>query len=150
MRKDCTKLSRSLNLPSPAVGSTSSVRLPFLDFFAGSGLVTEALKSYFTVAWANDVCKKKAAVYRANHPKKRFHLCSIHTINGADLPPATLSWASFPCQDLSLAGNLQGIMSTRSGLVWQWLRVMDEMTGWWATPADERRYPLSRFSPPSP
>ncbi len=114
---------------SPRLLSTfsSSAKLPFLDFFAGSGLVTEALKSYFTVAWANDVCKKKAAVYRANHPKKHFHLCSIHTINGADLPPATLSWASFPCQDLSLAGNLQGIASARSGLVWQWLRIMDEM-----------------------
>ncbi len=38
-----------------------------------------------------------------------------------------LSWASFPCQDLSLAGLTGGIHAQRSGLVWQWLRIMDEM-----------------------
>ena len=26
------------------------------DFFAGSGLVTEALKRWFDVVWANDIC----------------------------------------------------------------------------------------------
>ncbi len=127
MRKDSTKLSCSFNSPSPTVGSIFSARPPFLDFFAGSGLVTEAVKPYFTPVWANDFCRKKAAVYRANHPRKHFRFCSIHTVKGTELPRATLSWASFPCQDLSLAGNLQGITSTRSGLVWQWLRVMDEM-----------------------
>jgi DNA (cytosine-5)-methyltransferase 1 len=45
------------------------------------------------------------------------------------MPPADLAWASFPCQDLSLAGNLNGMRSgTRSGLFWEWLRVLDEMT----------------------
>lgn len=39
-----------------------------------------------------------------------------------------MSWASFPCQDLSLAGSLGGIHASRSGLVWEWLRVLDEMT----------------------
>jgi DNA (cytosine-5)-methyltransferase 1 len=39
-----------------------------------------------------------------------------------------LAWASFPCQDLSLAGLAAGIHGRRSGLVWQWLRVIDEMT----------------------
>ena len=112
---------------SHATASVSSRRPSFLDFFAGSGLVTEALKPYFTVAWANDVCPKKAAVYLANHPKNNFYLGSIDALSGATLPEALLSWASFPCQDLSLAGNLGGISSTRSGLVWHWLRAMDEM-----------------------
>jgi DNA (cytosine-5)-methyltransferase 1 len=101
----------------------------FLDFFAGSGLVTEALKSYFTPVWANDICEKKASVYCANHSKRVFRLAPIEEVTGHDVPPAILSWASFPCQDLSLAGNIEGIKSSRSGLVWQWLRVMDEMPG---------------------
>ncbi|MBI4773494.1 MAG: DNA cytosine methyltransferase [Deltaproteobacteria bacterium] len=100
---------------------------PFLDFFAGSGLVCEALKSYFTPVWANDICDKKAAVFCANHPKEVFRLGPIQEVNGKDLPSAVLSWGSFPCQDLSLAGNQKGISSSRSGLVWHWLRVMDEM-----------------------
>lgn len=43
------------------------------------------------------------------------------------MPFANLSWASFPCQDLSLAGAIGGIHAARSGLVWEWLRVLDEM-----------------------
>ena len=102
-------------------------RPPFLDFFAGSGLVCEGLKTYFRLAWANDVCKKKSVVFSANHPKKIFRLGPIEDVKGDNLPEACLSWGSFPCQDLSLAGNMGGITSERSGLVWQWLRVMDEM-----------------------
>lgn len=34
---------------------------------------------------------------------------------------------SFPCQDLSLAGSLGGIDAERSGLVWEWLRILQEM-----------------------
>lgn len=101
--------------------------IPFLDFFAGSGLVTQALTNLFRAAWANDICPKKRAVYVANHGADHFHLGSIANVRGDDLPEAVLSWASFPCQDLSLAGKLGGISSKRSGLVWEWLRVLDEM-----------------------
>lgn len=105
----------------------SDSRPSFLDFFAGSGLVSYALAPYFREVWANDICPKKAAVFEANHKNAPFNLCSITDINGRDLPSCTLSWASFPCQDLSLAGNTEGIRAKRSGLVWEWLRVMDEM-----------------------
>lgn len=100
---------------------------PFCDFFAGSGLVTEGLKTFFDPVWANDICEKKTAVYCANHAERTFNLGPIEHVRGQDLPEACLSWGSFPCQDLSLAGNMKGISSERSGLVWQWLRVMDEM-----------------------
>lgn len=102
-------------------------KLAFLDFFAGSGLVSEGLRGFFEPIWANDICNKKSAVFCANHPSEIFHIGPIEKIRGSDLPSANLSWGSFPCQDLSLAGNMKGISSTRSGLVWEWLRVMDEM-----------------------
>jgi DNA (cytosine-5)-methyltransferase 1 len=98
-----------------------------LDFFAGSGLVTEGLKPYFKTIWANDVCPRKRDVYLANHAGEYFQFASIADIKGEDVPSATLSWGSFPCQDLSLAGKMEGLGAKRSGLVWQWLRVMDEM-----------------------
>ena len=98
-----------------------------LDFFAGSGLVTYSLKPYFKVVWANDISEQKAAVYSSNHHAKHFHLADISTVTGTGLPSVDLSWASFPCQDLSLAGYGLGIHADRSGLVWQWLRIMDEM-----------------------
>lgn len=103
-------------------------RPAFIDFFAGSGLVSYALAPYFREIWANDICPKKAAVFEANHIGAPFDLASITTIRGDRLPRCTLSWASFPCQDLSVAGNVKGINAKRSGLVWEWLRVMDEMT----------------------
>lgn len=102
-------------------------RPPFLEFFAGSGLVAEGLKQYFRPVWANDICSKKADVYKANHSAKHFHLGSIVDVDGFTLPDASLAWASFPCQDLSLAGQTEGINAARSGLVWEWLRIIDEM-----------------------
>lgn len=89
--------------------------------------MAEGLSPLFRAAWANDVCPKKAAVYRANHDPGPLVLGSIADISGRDLPPADLAWASFPCQDLSLAGAGAGLDGARSGLVWEWLRVLDEM-----------------------
>ena len=100
---------------------------PFHEFFAGSGLVSIGLSPYFKTVWANDVSETKAQVYRANLESSCLCVCDIAKVNGTDLPPAALSWASFPCQDLSLAGKIGGIRAERSGLVWQWLRIIDEL-----------------------
>ena len=97
------------------------------EFFAGSGLVAYGLKGMFSPVWANDISEQKAAVYGANFGYDHFELDDINNVRGYDLPYAHLSWASFPCQDLSLAGSLGGIHASRSGLVWEWLRVLDEM-----------------------
>ena len=119
----------SLDVKSLSFGpkALNSSKPRCVDFFAGSGLVAEAMKEHFDTIWANDICPKKQNVFAANHPQQIFHLGSIENVNGTDLPDHELSWASFPCQDLSLAGNMKGIKSDRSGMVWQWLRVMDEM-----------------------
>jgi len=97
------------------------------EFFAGSGLVAYGLKGMFRPVWSNDVCPKKNAVYEANFESAHFVLDDIKNISGEALPGAHLSWASFPCQDLSLAGTIGGIDAKRSGLVWQWLRILREM-----------------------
>jgi DNA (cytosine-5)-methyltransferase 1 len=99
-----------------------------LEFFAGSGLVRLGLAPEFETLWANDICAKKRNVYVANHPWDKFHLGDIQGVRGQSLPEADLAWASFPCQDLSLAGNLGGMNAgTRSGLFWEWVRVLKEL-----------------------
>ncbi|MDE1713587.1 DNA cytosine methyltransferase (plasmid) [Chromobacterium amazonense] len=114
---------------SPSNQQRKRKRKPaFLEFFAGSGLVSHALAPYFDTAWANDISAKKAKVYAANHSPGKFELRSITEVYGGLLPHADLSWASFPCQDLSLAGLNGGIHAERSGLVWEWLRILDEST----------------------
>lgn len=99
----------------------------FVDFFAGSGLVTEGVRHACVPVWANDICPKKAAIYTANHGFDHFHLGSIEEVRGWEIPHGEIVWASFPCQDLSLAGKQGGLAASRSGLFWQWLRVLDEM-----------------------
>jgi len=98
-----------------------------IEFFAGSGLVTEGLGQNFSVVWAGDLSEKKEQIYCQNHGYKHFHRVDIATQTGKDLPEAELVWASFPCQDLSLAGKIGGIDAARSGMFWEWLRVLDEM-----------------------
>lgn len=98
-----------------------------LDFFAGGGLVTEGMIGSFKTVWALDNSPKKAEVYIANHGADHFKLGAIEDIKGAELPVADAAWASFPCQDLSLAGRMDGLEGVRSGLVWEWLRIIDEM-----------------------
>lgn len=103
--------------------------LKALDFFAGSGLVKLGLQPAFDTVWSNDNSAKKAAVFKANFGEAGFALADIQSISGESLPAADLAWASFPCQDLSLAGNLRGIQEgTRSGLFWEWIRVLDELS----------------------
>lgn len=97
------------------------------EFFAGSGLVAYGLKDMFSPVWANDISSQKADVYHANFVSDHFELGDIKDVKGGELPHAQLSWASFPCQDLSLAGAMGGIHAARSGLVWEWLRVLDEL-----------------------
>jgi DNA (cytosine-5)-methyltransferase 1 len=99
-----------------------------IEFFAGSGLVRVGLESEFETVWANDNCPKKRDTYVANHGDRAFHLGDIENVTGTEIPLADLAWASFPCQDLSLAGNMSGMgTGTRSGLFWEWVRILWEL-----------------------
>ncbi|MHB9141987.1 MAG: hypothetical protein ACYC25_08950, partial [Paludibacter sp.] len=59
------------------------MRFTALDFFAGSGLVTEGLSPCFDTIWANDLCPKKMAVYAANFRKNHFLLKPIQEVSGS-------------------------------------------------------------------
>lgn len=66
---------------------------------------------------ANEWCAKKAAAYRAMFgPSPELIVGDVARLDHAQVPNRTnLVWASFPCQDLSLAGNGAGLEGTRSG-----------------------------------
>jgi len=77
-----------LTLPPKTVQKNSlSATLPtFVDFFAGSGLVTQGALHACVPVWSNDICPKKAASYTANHGDDHFHLGSIEQVSGATMP----------------------------------------------------------------
>jgi DNA (cytosine-5)-methyltransferase 1 len=70
--------------------------------------------------FANDVCPKKAEAYRDNFgPADELLVRDVWEVTPDRLPGrATLAWASFPCQDLSLAGARLGLRGRRSGTFW--------------------------------
>jgi DNA (cytosine-5)-methyltransferase 1 len=95
------------------------MRPTFYEFFAGGGMARAGLGPDWDCLFANDVDPKKADAYKANWGDAEFRLGDIHALRAADLPAhADLAWASFPCQDLSLAGNGRGLDGERSGAFW--------------------------------
>ncbi|MDF2235750.1 DNA cytosine methyltransferase [Albimonas sp. CAU 1670] len=86
------------------------------DFFAGGGMARLGLGPGWSCTFANDRDPMKAAAYRANHGGEEFLLRDVAEVSLAELPGRPdLVWASFPCQDLSLAGAGQGLRGGRSG-----------------------------------
>lgn len=100
----------------------------YYEFFAGAGLVRLALEPDWVCAWANDIDAKKAEVYRANFGRDHFVLGDVADVTADTLPTrADMAWASFPCQDLSLAGWLRGMSAERSGTFWAFWRIMRDL-----------------------
>ncbi len=101
-------------------------RNSFLEFFAGGGMARVGLGAGWKCLFANDVDPSKCAAYRANFGADDLHEGSIAHLQPTDLPSerADLAWASFPCQDLSLAGARSGIAGARSGLFFEFWRLM--------------------------
>ena len=88
----------------------------FYEFFAGGGMARAGLGPRWRCLFANDFDAAKARAYVQNWSDADFRLEDIHRLTAADLPGrAELVWASFPCQDLSLAGAGRGLEGARSG-----------------------------------
>lgn len=97
----------------------------FYEFFAGGGMAHAGLGQGWGCLLANDFSKKKADAYVANWGGHSLWVGDIASIKPEQLPgQADLAWASFPCQDLSLAGNGAGLDGDRSGTFWAFLRVI--------------------------
>lgn len=93
----------------------------FLEFFAGGGMARLGLGPKWKCLFANEWSESKAESYRANFgPSPELVVKDIAKLNARDLPNfASMAWASFPCQDVSLAGNGDGLAGERSGMFWR-------------------------------
>jgi DNA (cytosine-5)-methyltransferase 1 len=97
----------------------------FYEFFAGGGMARTGLGEQWECLFANDNDAKKAASYAANWGGGHLKIADVGALTAADLPGrADLAWASFPCQDLSLAGAQAGLRGRRSGTVWPFWRLI--------------------------
>ncbi len=105
-----------------------AVALECAEFFAGIGLVRLALeRQNWHVVFANDIDPKKAEMYCHNWPKDdHLKVGDIHEINADDVPNCTLFMASFPCNDLSIAGRWEGLNGKESSTFWGLIRILRE------------------------
>ena len=111
--------------------SAKSKGFSFYEFFAGGGMARAGLGDGWRCAFANDFDPSKAAIYRDNWGHDSMVMEDVNLITTTALSgEVDLAWASFPCQDLSLAGNYAGLglpaskTQTRSGSFWPFWRLM--------------------------
>ena len=101
----------------------------FYEFFAGGGMVRAGLGEKWSCLFANDVDPKKCASYTPNWGVSELTEADIAQLTTADVPGrADLAWASFPCQDLSLAGSGAGLEGNRSGTFWPFCHLMEALS----------------------
>jgi DNA (cytosine-5)-methyltransferase 1 len=102
----------------------------FYEFFAGGGMARAGLGSDWRCLFANDFDHKKSRIYRENWGDAELKTADIGALSTEDIPgSANLAWASFPCQDLSLAGGGAGLKGDRSGTFWPFWRMMEGLVG---------------------
>jgi len=79
--------------------------------------------------FANDFDLKKSSIYRQNWGDGELVTGDIRRLSLENLPSITpaLVWASFPCQDLSLAGAGAGLRGDRSGTFWPFWRLIEAL-----------------------
>lgn len=101
------------------------------EFFAGIGLVRMGLEGAgFKVTWANDYEASKKQMYEGNFGTEGhdFVLGDVGKVKAEHLPEKVdLAWASFPCTDLSLAGDRKGLAGKQSGTFYEFARIVKEM-----------------------
>jgi DNA (cytosine-5)-methyltransferase 1 len=106
-------------------------KFKFIEFFAGGGMARSGFGDGWDCVFANDIDEKKAASYRLNWPSSHLVVADINDLATDAIPSnADLIWASFPCQDLSLAGSISGLGTednqTRSGAFWGLWRIVTD------------------------
>lgn len=105
----------------------------YFEFFCGGGMVRAGLGSQWSCLLANDFDRKKGETYKSNWGSRELVVGDVRDITKSKLlsrangERADLAWASFPCQDLSLAGGGAGLRGERSGTFWPFWEKMNDL-----------------------
>ncbi len=100
-----------------------------VEYFAGIGLVRMGLEDAgWQVVFANDFSEKKYEMYADFFPNAAQHyvIDDIFNLSLSNIPQAILATCSFPCIDLSLAGNMNGIDGNHSSAFWGFVRILQQ------------------------
>lgn len=102
-------------------------RVIYGSTFSGIGGMDRGLDlAGFDCRWQVELDKKANAVLDRHWPDIPQHF-DIKDVNGADLERVDLAVGGFPCQDLSKGGKRAGLAGARSGLFFEFVRVLTEL-----------------------
>lgn len=101
------------------------------SLFSGIGGIDLGLeRAGMKVVWQvenNEFCRK---ALRKHWPGVKLY-GDIRELQGNELDPADLICGGFPCQDLSVAGKRAGLAGERSGLFYEFTRIIDGLAPRW-------------------
>ena len=108
------------------------------EFFAGIGLMRIDLENAgWHIAFANDIDHDKWQMYVDDFGDTgEFVVDDIHKLKPSQVPTVSLATASFPCNDLSLAGARHGLAGAQSSAFWGFIDILK------AFKRDRRQPPL--------
>ena len=94
------------------------------EYFAGIGLFRMGLEDAgWKVIYANDWNSEREQLYRGFFGDG-YEIKDVFTIRAEEVPYVTLATCSFPCVDLSLAGNLEGLKGEHSSAFWGFYKIL--------------------------
>ena len=97
----------------------------FVDFFAGIGGFRVGLElAGWRCAWSVEMepfCRRIYEARFGHAPQGGM----IQDVEAGRIPQADLWCGGFPCQGLSVAGKRGGLDDPRSGLFWEWMRLVE-------------------------
>lgn len=82
------------------------------------------------IAWQVEIDPQSRSVLRHHWPNAELHK-DVNDVGRTNLAPVDLICGGFPCQDLSVAGKREGMAGQRSGLWWEFHRILGELTPRW-------------------
>lgn len=101
----------------------------FAEFFAGIGLMRMGLeRAGWHISFANDIDEDKWQMYKTHFGDSgEFVLGDVHQLDAGEIPSIALATASFPCNDLSLAGARAGLAGNHSSAFWGFINALTKM-----------------------
>lgn len=81
--------------------------------------------------WQVEQNEKCRNVLARHWPNANRSVIDVRSAGATNLQPVDLICGGFPCQDVSSAGKRAGLSGARSGLWYDFARIVDELRPWW-------------------